>query len=105
MSQLHFGGGTPTFLSDEELTGLMGDLRRAFRFEPDAEISIEVDPRTATPERLGLLRTLGFNRLSFGVQDFDPRVRSRCTGCNRSRRCGRWCRTRGRWATPRSTWT
>ena len=74
VSQLHFGGGTPTFLSDEELTGLMGDLRRAFRFEPDAEISIEVDPRTATPERLGLLRTLGFNRLSFGVQDFDPRV-------------------------------
>lgn len=74
VSQLHFGGGTPTFLSDEELTGLMGDLRRAFRFEPEAEISIEVDPRTATPERLGLLRTLGFNRLSFGVQDFDPRV-------------------------------
>jgi oxygen-independent coproporphyrinogen-3 oxidase len=74
VSQLHFGGGTPTFLSDAELARLMADLRRAFRFEPDAELSVEVDPRTATPERLAYLRELGFNRLSFGVQDFDPRV-------------------------------
>ena len=74
VSQLHFGGGTPTFLSDEELDRLMADLRGAFRFEPDAEISIEVDPRTATPQRLERLRKLGFNRLSFGVQDFDPKV-------------------------------
>ncbi|KRC70760.1 coproporphyrinogen III oxidase [Achromobacter sp. Root83] len=74
VSQLHFGGGTPTFLSDEELARLMGDLRAAFHFEPDAEISIEVDPRTATPERLAYLQRLGFNRLSFGVQDFDKRV-------------------------------
>src|SRR5690606_20137116 len=72
--QLHFGGGTPTFLSDAELARLMADLRRAFRFQPDAELSIEVDPRTATPERLAYLRQLGFNRLSFGVQDFDARV-------------------------------
>jgi len=74
VSQLHFGGGTPTFLSDAELARLMADLRRAFRFEPDAELSVEVDPRTATPERLAHLRELGFNRLSFGVQDFDARV-------------------------------
>ena len=74
MSQLHFGGGTPTFLSDDELERLMADLRAAFVFEPDAEISIEVDPRTATPQRLAQLRKLGFNRLSFGVQDFDARV-------------------------------
>ena len=74
VSQLHFGGGTPTFLSDDELTRLMQDLRAGFRFEPDAEISIEVDPRTATPARLAHLRQLGFNRLSFGVQDFDQRV-------------------------------
>lgn len=74
VSQLHFGGGTPTFLSDDELTRLMQDLRAGFRFEPDAEISIEVDPRTATPARLAHLRQLGFNRLSFGVQDFDPKV-------------------------------
>ncbi|MGE8620812.1 MAG: oxygen-independent coproporphyrinogen III oxidase, partial [Achromobacter spanius] len=74
VSQLHFGGGTPTFLSDNELTRLMQDLRAAFRFAADAEISIEVDPRTATPQRLAHLRQLGFNRLSFGVQDFDARV-------------------------------
>jgi len=74
VSQLHFGGGTPTFLSDDELERLMADLRAAFVFEPDAEISIEVDPRTATPQRLAQLRKLGFNRLSFGVQDFDARV-------------------------------
>ncbi|MEO6032664.1 MAG: oxygen-independent coproporphyrinogen III oxidase [Burkholderiaceae bacterium] len=74
VSQLHLGGGTPTFLSDAELERLMTALRRTFRFDADAEISIEVDPRTATPERLAFLATLGFNRLSFGVQDFDPQV-------------------------------
>jgi oxygen-independent coproporphyrinogen-3 oxidase len=73
-SQLHLGGGTPTFLSDEELTRLLGALREAFRFLPDAEMSIEVDPRTVTAERLAHLARLGFNRLSFGVQDFDPDV-------------------------------
>jgi oxygen-independent coproporphyrinogen-3 oxidase len=74
VSQLHFGGGTPTYLSDAELEGLMGSLRRAFRFAPGAEISIEVDPRTASAERLARLQQTGFNRLSFGVQDFDPDV-------------------------------
>ncbi|MED5622420.1 oxygen-independent coproporphyrinogen III oxidase [Ideonella sp. BN130291] len=73
-SQLHLGGGTPTFLSDEELTRLMTSLRRAFHFVPGAEMSIEVDPRTATPERLAHLASLGFNRLSLGVQDFDADV-------------------------------
>jgi oxygen-independent coproporphyrinogen-3 oxidase len=73
-SQLHLGGGTPTFLSDEELTRLMTALRAAFRFVPGAEMSIEVDPRTATPARLAHLAQLGFNRLSLGVQDFDARV-------------------------------
>jgi len=74
VSQLHLGGGTPTFLSDEELSRLMGGLRRSFRFEPGAEVSIEVDPRTVTPERLQALATLGFNRISFGIQDVDPDV-------------------------------
>ncbi|MEW6706102.1 MAG: oxygen-independent coproporphyrinogen III oxidase [Pseudomonadota bacterium] len=73
-TQLHLGGGTPTFLSDEELSRLMAALRRAFHFAPGAEMSIEVDPRTATPERLAHLARLGFNRISFGVQDFDPEV-------------------------------
>jgi len=74
VSQLHLGGGTPTFLSDEELGELMGMLRRNFSFVADGEYSIEVDPRTVSPERLGTLKQLGFNRLSFGVQDFDPLV-------------------------------
>ena len=74
VSQLHLGGGTPTFLSDDELTRLMAMLRDAFKIAPGAEISIEVDPRTATPERLAHFASLGFNRLSFGVQDFDADV-------------------------------
>lgn len=74
VSQLHFGGGSPTFLSDEELTRVMTFLGAAFRLTPDSEVSIEVDPRTVTPQRLAHFRTLGFNRLSFGVQDFDPDV-------------------------------
>ena len=74
VTQVHFGGGTPTYLSDPELSRLWGALTQAFEIAPDAECSIEVDPRTATPERLGFLHALGFNRLSFGVQDFDPEV-------------------------------
>ncbi len=74
VSQLHFGGGSPTFLSDEELTRVMGFLGAAFRLTSDSEVSIEVDPRTVTPHRLAHFRKLGFNRLSFGVQDFDPDV-------------------------------
>jgi oxygen-independent coproporphyrinogen-3 oxidase len=73
-SQLHLGGGTPTFLSDAELTRLMTALRGAFHFAPGAELSIEVDPRTIDAQRLAHLRSLGFNRLSFGVQDFDEQV-------------------------------
>jgi oxygen-independent coproporphyrinogen-3 oxidase len=74
VSQLHFGGGSPTFLSDEELSRVMASLRRAFEIGAGAEMSIEVDPRTVTPQRLAHLRHIGFNRISFGVQDFDPQV-------------------------------
>lgn len=74
VTQLHMGGGSPTFLSDAELARLMDSLKRAFRLVPGAEISIEVDPRTATPERLETIAGLGFNRISFGIQDFDPDV-------------------------------
>ncbi|MCU7370122.1 oxygen-independent coproporphyrinogen III oxidase [Paucibacter sp. O1-1] len=74
VSQLHLGGGSPTFLSDAELSQLMLDLRSRFRLAAGAEISIEVDPRTVTEQRLTHLRSLGFNRLSFGVQDFDAEV-------------------------------
>lgn len=74
VSQLHLGGGTPTFLSDDELRELMAMLRRSFTFAPGGEYSIEVDPRTVDAGRLATLAELGFNRLSFGVQDFDPVV-------------------------------
>ncbi|MBT9597725.1 MAG: oxygen-independent coproporphyrinogen III oxidase [Vitreoscilla sp.] len=74
VSQLHLGGGSPTFLSDDELAGLMAALGSAFRLAPGAEVSIEVDPRTASPARLAHLRQIGFNRISFGVQDFDADV-------------------------------
>ncbi|MDB5965631.1 MAG: hemN [Polaromonas sp.] len=74
VSQLHLGGGSPTFLSDDELRALMGMLRAAFSLAPGGEYSIEVDPRTVDADRLAVLAGLGFNRLSFGVQDFDPAV-------------------------------
>ena len=74
VSQLHLGGGSPTFLSDDELRELMSMLKRNFTFAPGGEYSIEVDPRTVNPQRLDTLAELGFNRLSFGVQDFDPAV-------------------------------
>jgi oxygen-independent coproporphyrinogen III oxidase len=74
LTQLHLGGGTPTFLSDAELERLMHTLRAAFHFAAGAEVSIEVDPRTVSPQRLEHLAALGFNRLSFGVQDFDAEV-------------------------------
>jgi len=74
VSQLHLGGGTPTFLSDGELRELMHMLRRHFEFVPGGEYSVEVDPRTVDEQRLAVLAELGFNRLSFGVQDFDPAV-------------------------------
>lgn len=74
VSQLHLGGGTPTFLSNDELRELMSVLKRSFNFVAGGEYSVEVDPRTVNDERLALLLELGFNRLSFGVQDFDPEV-------------------------------
>ena len=76
VDQLHFGGGTPTYLSDAQMDGLLATLRAQFDFAPDAEgeFSIEVDPRTVTPARVGVLRRQGFNRISLGIQDFDAAV-------------------------------
>ena len=74
VSQLHFGGGTPTFLSDEELSRLMAAIRTRFELLSKGEFSIEIDPRTVTRQRLAHLRALGLNRVSFGVQDFDAQV-------------------------------
>ena len=74
VSQLHWGGGTPTFLAREEMSALMIALRSRFRFVPDSEMSIEVDPRKVEPDTVAFLAELGFNRISIGIQDFDPAV-------------------------------
>lgn len=74
VTQLHFGGGTPTFLTKTQITRLMGILREEFNFTADAEISIEVDPREIELDVLDHLRNEGFNRLSIGVQDFNKEV-------------------------------
>jgi oxygen-independent coproporphyrinogen III oxidase len=74
VSQLHLGGGSPTFFTDAELVELMSMLRKKFQLSPVGEYSIEIDPRTVDKTRLKNLRALGFNRLSFGVQDFNPEV-------------------------------
>lgn len=76
VEQLHWGGGTPTFISHEEIEELMNVTREHFRLRDDdmGEYGIEVDPREVRPETLSLLRKVGFNRLSMGVQDFEPVV-------------------------------
>ena len=74
VSQLHFGGGTPTFLSSEEMAELAGAIGAQFDFAPNAERSIEIDPRKLAPGRMRELAALGFNRMSVGVQDFDGAV-------------------------------
>lgn len=78
MTQLHLGGGTPTYLSNAQLGELMAALDNAFHFAApgEREFSLEVDPRTVTPVQIHELRELGFNRLSFGVQDFDADVQA-----------------------------
>ncbi|HEX8740833.1 MAG TPA: oxygen-independent coproporphyrinogen III oxidase [Casimicrobiaceae bacterium] len=73
-TQLHWGGGTPTFLPHEEMAELMRMLRAGFDLTADASISIEVDPRTASAATIAFLGELGFNRISVGIQDFDPEV-------------------------------
>jgi oxygen-independent coproporphyrinogen III oxidase len=74
LEQLHWGGGTPTFLSDDEMRALMGATGEHFTLVKDGEYSIEIDPRKVSDETIALLGGLGFNRISIGVQDFDPQV-------------------------------
>jgi len=76
VEQLHWGGGTPTFLSNEQMRDLMRATRERFNFVDDAqgEYSIELDPRKINAETVAVLREIGFNRISMGVQDFDPAV-------------------------------
>jgi oxygen-independent coproporphyrinogen-3 oxidase len=72
--QLHWGGGTPTYLSASQMEDLFNHIRQRFPFAPGAEIGIEVDPRTTKKTQVKMLRRLGFNRISMGIQDFDPVV-------------------------------
>jgi oxygen-independent coproporphyrinogen-3 oxidase len=74
VSQFHWGGGTPSYLSPEQMEDLFLHTRERFSFAPDAEIGIEVDPRVTNRAHLETLRRLGFNRLSMGIQDFQPKV-------------------------------
>ncbi len=74
VTQMHWGGGTPNYLTPAQIREIFTAITEAFPFTEDAEISVEIDPRTLTPEHLPLFRELGFNRLSFGVQDFESQV-------------------------------
>ena len=76
VEQLHWGGGTPTFISHEQMRELMRVTGEHFNLADDdsGEYSIEIDPREATPGTIALLREIGFNRMSLGVQDFDEKV-------------------------------
>ena len=74
IEQLHFGGGTPTFLSDDEIRQVMVAIRRHFRLAEAGEYSIEIDPRKVSDATIALLGEVGFNRISIGVQDFDDEV-------------------------------
>ena len=74
VQQMHWGGGTPTYLTDRQLEELVGRMERRFRFSSGCERSIEIDPRRVGAHTVALLGGLGFNRISIGVQDFDPAV-------------------------------
>ena len=74
VTQMHWGGGTPSYLDPDEIEGLAGYIKRRFQFVEDAEISIEIDPRGLTYEHMKAFRSIGVNRISLGVQDFNERV-------------------------------
>jgi oxygen-independent coproporphyrinogen-3 oxidase len=95
VEQLHWGGGTPTYLSAKQTEELFNQISSRFTFSDSAEISIEIEPRTTTKEQLQLLRGLGFNRVSMGVQDFDPLVQKtvrRIQPYEMTREVYDWCR-------------
>lgn len=76
LTEVHWGGGTPTFLTEGQLERLWSEITARFVLEPGAEVAIEIDPVVTTKAQLRLLRQLGFNRISMGVQDFDPTVQA-----------------------------
>jgi oxygen-independent coproporphyrinogen-3 oxidase len=96
--QFHWGGGTPNYLSNAEVNRALAMFRGAFDLAPGAEVSLEVDPRIATPEQVAFLRSAGFNRISLGVQDFEESVQvaiGRKQGRERTLDVYRGCRDAG----------
>ena len=96
--QFHWGGGTPTYFTPEQLTDLFTHTRKHLTIAPDAEIGVELDPRVTTTDHLDALHALGFNRLSLGVQDFNPdvqRVIKRIQPLEQVTELVRACRARG----------
>jgi oxygen-independent coproporphyrinogen-3 oxidase len=96
--QVQLGGGSPTFLAADRLYQLWDILASRFAIAPDAEIAVEIDPRVTTHDHLQTLRTLGFNRVSLGIQDFDPRVQkavNRVQPFELVRDVVGWCRALG----------
>jgi oxygen-independent coproporphyrinogen-3 oxidase len=93
--QLHLGGGTPSYLSEEQLKRLFAKIQFYFDIDLNEEIAIEVDPRTVTLSKLKVLRELGFNRISLGVQDFDAKVQddiNRIQPFEQVAQLNQWCR-------------
>lgn len=76
VGQIHWGGGTPTVLRPDDFRRIDDALKAAFELAPDAELAVEIDPRTLTDEMVAVLSAAGVNRVSFGVQDFNPRVQA-----------------------------
>ena len=98
VKQVHWGGGTPTFLTPAQMETLFKHIAAAFDIAPDAEVAIEVDPCVTTRAHLDMLRRLGFNRISMGVQDFDPYIQkivNRNQTEDETRRLVEWCRDAG----------
>lgn len=98
LSQMHWGGGTPTFLGPDAMRRLFSSVSNHFDIEFSAELAIEVDPRITSREQIEILRQLGFNRISMGVQDLDPLVQCeihRNQSEEQTRRMFSWCREAG----------
>jgi oxygen-independent coproporphyrinogen III oxidase len=96
--QIHLGGGSPTFLTAAQLERLWATLVRRFRVAPAAKVAVEIDPRITSRVQLEVLNGLGFNRVSLGVQDFDPRVQqavNRVQPADLVDRAVSWCRELG----------
>ncbi len=74
--QMHWGGGTPNYLSLQQVENLWNHITHHFRFDPQAEISLEINPRDVDKQYIFFLKEIGFNRISFGIQDFNPQVQA-----------------------------